>query len=160
MLRRLFLMRHAEASWGGPDVGDLQRPLTEKGRRQAQAQGLILRELGVERIICSPAARAVETAEGTGLKLDVSSEGTLYNSSAQRIRTQLAKIPEYVNSVLVVAHSPGVAELARYLADQRSDAAALALIRYTYPPATLTALEFDSLWPDLHAARLFLAKIP
>ncbi|MDR1833849.1 MAG: histidine phosphatase family protein [Propionibacteriaceae bacterium] len=153
-------MRHAEAAWGGPEVSDLQRPLTEHGKRQAAAQGQYLADQGIERVICSNATRTRQTAELLGLDAELTEAAVLYNSEAGRIRTQLAAVPEYIHKVLVVSHHPGVAELARYLADERSDRAALALIRYTYPPATLVGLEFADLWPDLHAARLFLVKIP
>ncbi|MDR1790958.1 MAG: histidine phosphatase family protein [Propionibacteriaceae bacterium] len=153
-------MRHAEAAWGGPDVGDMQRPLTELGRRQAQRQGEVLRDKGVERVICSSATRTRQTAELLGLDAPLTEAATLYNSAAGRIRTELASVPEYIKTVALVAHHPGVAELVRYLANDYSDRAALALIRYTYPPATLVGLEFTGLWPDLHSARLFLVKIP
>ncbi|MDR3069874.1 MAG: histidine phosphatase family protein [Propionibacteriaceae bacterium] len=158
--RTLYLMRHAEPVWGGPGVGDLQRPLTERGKRQAAAQGELLRERGIERVLCSPAFRTRETAQLAGLGTGITEIPVLYNSSASRIRTQLAAIPEYVYGVLVVAHHPGIAELARYLANGASDASALALIRHCFPPGTLVGLEFNDLWPDLHSGRLFLARIP
>ncbi|MEA2378872.1 MAG: phosphohistidine phosphatase [Thermoleophilaceae bacterium] len=57
----LWLLRHAEAEDGSPDS---ERPLTEKGRRQAQAAGAALAALGVELDACltSPKVRAYDTA--------------------------------------------------------------------------------------------------
>jgi phosphohistidine phosphatase len=61
----LFLLRHADAGdpekWRGPDS---ERPLSEKGRLQAERLGLFLSESSFEPdvILSSPLARAVETA--------------------------------------------------------------------------------------------------
>jgi len=58
----LWLLRHAEAADGLPDD---ERPLTERGVRQAQDAGHALRLLGVKIDAClsSPKLRAVQTAQ-------------------------------------------------------------------------------------------------
>lgn len=58
----LWLLRHAEAADGKPDD---QRPLTERGVRQAEAAGLAFARLAVNVDVCltSPKLRAVQTAE-------------------------------------------------------------------------------------------------
>jgi phosphohistidine phosphatase len=58
----LWLLRHAEAADGFPDD---ERPLTERGMKQAEAAGLALARLGthLELCLCSPKLRAVQTAE-------------------------------------------------------------------------------------------------
>ena len=58
----LWLLRHGDAAEGSPDA---ERPLTEKGRRQARDAGLALKAVGVELRACltSPKVRAVQTAE-------------------------------------------------------------------------------------------------
>lgn len=60
--RMLWLLRHAEASDGLPDD---ERPLTDLGRRQAEAAGRALARLGTNVDVClsSPKRRAVETAK-------------------------------------------------------------------------------------------------
>lgn len=57
----IWLLRHGEAGDGSPDS---ERPLTEKGERQARNAGRALRHLGVELQACfaSPKLRARETA--------------------------------------------------------------------------------------------------
>jgi phosphohistidine phosphatase len=58
----LWLLRHAEAADGAPDD---ERPLTEKGLRQAEAAGRALARLGEKIDVClsSPKLRALQTAE-------------------------------------------------------------------------------------------------
>jgi phosphohistidine phosphatase len=57
----IWLLRHGEAADGSPDT---ERPLTAKGRLQAQAAGAALRALGVRLDACltSPRVRAADTA--------------------------------------------------------------------------------------------------
>jgi phosphohistidine phosphatase len=58
----LWLLRHAEAADGVPDD---ERPLTDRGVRQAEAAGQALARLGVHLDAClsSPKLRAVQTAQ-------------------------------------------------------------------------------------------------
>jgi phosphohistidine phosphatase len=65
----IWLLRHGDAEDGSPDA---ERPLTEKGRRQARAAGGALRALGVEIDACltSPKVRAAETARIVCEQLD------------------------------------------------------------------------------------------
>jgi phosphohistidine phosphatase len=58
----LWMLRHAEAVDGQPDD---ERPLTERGVRQATDAGLALARLGVQLDAClsSPKLRAAQTAE-------------------------------------------------------------------------------------------------
>jgi phosphohistidine phosphatase len=57
----IWLLRHGEAAEGSPDA---ERPLTEKGERQARAAGAALAKLGVRIDACltSPKVRAADTA--------------------------------------------------------------------------------------------------
>ncbi len=58
----LWLLRHAEAADGFPDD---ERPLTERGIRQAEAAGHALEALGTSLDVClsSPKLRARQTAQ-------------------------------------------------------------------------------------------------
>jgi phosphohistidine phosphatase len=58
----VWLLRHAEAADGMPDD---ERPLSDKGIRQADAAGLALARLGERIDVClsSPKRRALQTAE-------------------------------------------------------------------------------------------------
>lgn len=58
----IWLLRHAEAADGEPDA---ERPLTEKGQRQARTAGraLAAMEVRIDACVSSPKVRAVQTAE-------------------------------------------------------------------------------------------------
>ncbi len=69
------LVRHANAgergAWRAPDAA---RPLSAKGRAQAHALAAVLADLGVTRVLSSPATRCVETVEPLAASLDVDVE--------------------------------------------------------------------------------------
>jgi len=60
----LYVVRHAHAGtrgeWDGPDE---ERPLSERGRRQARALVETLAEAGVTRLVSSPYRRCIQTLE-------------------------------------------------------------------------------------------------
>ena len=67
---RLILVRHGESTWNAEELlqGQLDPPLSERGRGQSQALAGILDGLPDERVLCSDLGRARETAELLGLR--------------------------------------------------------------------------------------------
>ncbi|MGD0880806.1 MAG: histidine phosphatase family protein [Acidimicrobiales bacterium] len=135
-VRYLWILRHAKAApeptWGGLDR---DRPLTERGRRDATALGRRLvtevPPLGVDGLIapelamCSSALRTSETAElvlGAGedrIPLDV--YGSLYQAGPDTVLTYLREVDEHARSALVVGHNPTMYLLAWDLLEEGSD---------------------------------------
>jgi broad specificity phosphatase PhoE len=78
---RLWLIRHAQSTWNaaGRWQGQADPPLSERGRRQAQALAEGLRGEGIELLVASDLRRAAETAEivAQGLGLAVRLEPRL-----------------------------------------------------------------------------------
>ena len=75
-MKSLLLIRHAKSSWKDPSLTDLQRPLKKRGIRNAREMAERIRDLNLEiqKIISSPARRAVQTldemADATGFGQD------------------------------------------------------------------------------------------
>jgi len=75
--RTLYFLRHGESDWNVARlcIGQLDRPLTDRGRAQALAAGARCRSLGVELIFHSPLSRAADTAhaisQATGARQQV-----------------------------------------------------------------------------------------
>ena len=65
----VVLIRHGETTWSasGQHTGRTDLPLTERGRRQAQALGVAVAALPVARTLTSPLRRATETCHLAGL---------------------------------------------------------------------------------------------
>lgn len=108
----LLLWRHAEARDGVPD---LQRPLTDKGRRQAAALALWLdaRLPKQVRILASPAVRTRETV--AALNRDFEVAPALAPGAAPEAVLAAAGWPEARGAVLVVGHQPTLGQVAGLL---------------------------------------------
>jgi broad specificity phosphatase PhoE len=67
---RLILVRHGESTWNAERrlQGQLDPPLSERGRAQARALAPVLDSLPDDRILCSDLGRAVQTAELLGVR--------------------------------------------------------------------------------------------
>src|ERR1700729_562078 len=84
--RRLLLLRHAKSAW--PDVPDAERPLNDRGRRDAPAMGRWLQSSGYvpHVVLCSTACRTRETwalmAPERGVAPPVHYEQRIYEATA------------------------------------------------------------------------------
>ena len=126
-MKSLLLLRHAEAVAISGTMKDLERPLSARGLAQAQALGAWLREHAwvAERILCSSAVRAQQSAEtvrvAAGWKTRISVREELYNAEAGAMIDLLRNDAADVDSLLLVAHAPGIAALASALTTHRAD---------------------------------------
>ena len=150
-VHRLLLLRHAKSSWEQPDLADHDRPLAPRGRRAAAAVGEHLRGLAEppQLVACSSAARTVETLQRirSALPADtsVTVEEALYAAEADELLAYVRRLPSTVTCVLLIAHNPGIGDLAVMLAGH-GDSAARAAMAAKFPTAALARLAFDEQW--------------
>jgi phosphohistidine phosphatase len=154
--RRLILLRHAKSDW--PDVPDRDRPLAKRGRRDAPRIGRWLREHGCQPdvVVVSAATRTRQTwdlvAPELGGSPAVHFEPRAYAASALTLLYLAQELPERHHTALLIAHNPGLSDLATSLATPpESDPAtnngphpALSL-----PTAAVAVFEFPGDWPSL-----------
>lgn len=117
----LILWRHAEADDGAPD---LERELTDKGRKQAarMADWLNPRLPQDIRILVSPATRALQTAQALGR--DCTQLAALGPGASAEAVLQAVGWPDAAYPVLVVGHQPTLGQVAmRLLAGHAGDLA-------------------------------------
>jgi phosphohistidine phosphatase len=151
-MKRLTLMRHADARWQDPGLPDLQRPLTRRGSAAAEAMArrLVELELVPDLLLVSPARRTQQTAEIVARELSlperrVLREESLYLASAADLLKVVERTGPRVAHVLLVGHNPGVSELMQQLAP-RSGAGGLST-------AALCSIAFDcGQWNAITAA--------
>ncbi|NUP51638.1 MAG: histidine phosphatase family protein [Catenulispora sp.] len=153
MRHTLILLRHAKSDW--PDgVADHERPLNERGRRDAPHTGawLVAEDRVPDRAAVSTALRTRQTyelaAEAFTTEPEVLFLDELYGATAGQMLQVIRETPETVGTLLVVSHNPGTQVLAVVLADD--DAPGLVeRVRSRYPTNTATVLEFDGEWATL-----------
>ncbi len=123
-MKTLLILRHAKSSWDDPTQSDHDRPLNERGKKDAKRIGLLLLEHGLvpDRMISSTAKRARKTAgkvaKACGYAGEVEQTKRLYLASPPEIIEILRQVGDECSTVLVVAHNPGLEELVRQLTGQ------------------------------------------
>ena len=108
----LILWRHAQAEVGEPDFG---RVLTAQGRKQATKMATWLdRSLPSGcRILCSPTARTVQTAEALDRKFKIVPE--LDPLALPEEALAVAGWPDARGAVMLIGHQPWLGQLASLL---------------------------------------------
>ena len=158
MRHTLILLRHAKSDW--PDgVADHDRPLTERGRRDAPHTGewLVANGRVPDRAVVSTALRTQQTyglaaqAFPAETAPEVLNRDELYAASAGEMLEVVRETPESVGTLMVVSHNPGTHYLAVALADE-TNPELVAKARAGYPTNTFTVLEFDGTWATLDPA--------
>jgi phosphohistidine phosphatase len=151
-VKRLYLLRHAKSSWKGTSLPDRDRPLAARGRRAAKAIARHLREQGIEPelVLCSTARRARETLDRIEAALGTPTiriESGLYGASADVLLERLRRVPDTVESVMLIGHNPGIQELALGLSRRSHKARELEVKYPTAAIATLAVLAAS--WQEL-----------
>ncbi|MGM0575445.1 MAG: SixA phosphatase family protein [Myxococcota bacterium] len=113
MRRRLILMRHAKSAWGSEARTDHERPLNERGERDAPRVAERLAELGwdPEAVYSSDSRRTRETWAGMADAFDrdvaVTFTPDLYQAGLDEIREAALEWPDDLEILLVLGHNPG-----------------------------------------------------
>ena len=162
-MRILVLMRHAKS--GYPDGGgDHQRPLAERGVREAALAGEWIRANlpAVDAVLCSSATRTRQTLARTGISAPVSFLDELYDTTPGETLRQINAVADDVTTLLVVGHEPTTSEVALRLAGPGSDSDVASGIAHKFPTSALAVLEVPGPWADLEleGARLRSFEIP
>jgi phosphohistidine phosphatase len=120
-MKTLLLLRHAKSSWSDDSLEDHERPLNQRGKKEAPKMGELLVEqhLLPDLILSSDAKRcrrtAEKVAEAAGYRGETILTGELYLATPIRFVQLLSKLSSQISSVLVVAHNPGIEEFAENL---------------------------------------------
>lgn len=146
MTRHLILMRHAKSDWGSAGQRDHDRPLNARGRASAKALGrwLQARSPLPDEILCSSARRTQETCDLLGLSTPPTFLKSLYLAEAQEMLAVLQGATG--NIVLMLAHNPGISELAEDLVAEPPEHERFG----DYPTGATLLVRFDIAdWTDL-----------
>ncbi|MCC5975425.1 MAG: histidine phosphatase family protein [Rubellimicrobium sp.] len=144
MTLRLILTRHAKSDWASAALGDHDRPLNARGRRQAPliGQWLVARGYLPDRVLCSDATRTRETADLIRTEMPdpprVTHLAALYHASADGMLDCLKRAEGRV--VMMIGHNPGIADFAALLAQTQPSHPRFG----DYPTLTTVIFDFDA----------------
>ena len=161
-------MRHAKSSWDDPALDDFDRPLGPRGRKAARRMGGYIEREGLapDLVLCSAARRAHETwrlaREEIGGEIRSSVTRSLYLASPDRLLRAIRRTPDEAGRLLVIAHNPGIQELAVRLdadADGGRESGPSAGMRAKFPTAALAVLSVDARsWSETAGGRARLVR--
>ena len=152
-MKSLYLLRHAKTEAGGFFTQDKDRKLTDRGCSDAMLLARHMKDKGLlpDQVLCSSAVRAQMTCdlivEGLEREIEVDFEDELYLAEAAKLMAFASGATETGNSLLLIAHNPGMAALAFAMAGQNSGVPA----RLTdFPTAAMACFIFDcNYWTEL-----------
>lgn len=138
-MKTLFLIRHAKSSWDDTGMPDRERPLADRGKRDAAKMGrrLAQRNAKPDLIVSSPATRALATAEVIAQALHLKPKNIVVNDRlyAGQVDDLLDVIHELGNKlerVMLVGHNPGLTELAHRLSSEIVHMPTCAIAEFTF----------------------------
>lgn len=117
-MKLLTLLRHAKSDWGDPTLADFDRPLNDRGRRDAPLIGQFFQQAGLtpDLLVSSPARRARQTcdlfAQEVGYKKRITWEEAIYMAGSEALLAVVRSLPDEAGHVLLVGHNPGFEDLA------------------------------------------------
>ena len=158
---KLWLIRHAKSDWSAPAQSDFDRPLNDRGRRDAppMTDWLVRQKDPATWIWSSDAVRARSTAafvaEGfSAVAPQLFLDHRLYLADPDRLLDVLRETPATVESAALVAHNPGLTELVNLLAGEA--------VLDNLPTFGVAGFDLQTTWVDLRygAGRLATLMSP
>jgi phosphohistidine phosphatase len=146
-MRKILFIRHAHADAEDFKVPDFERNLTSEGLQAAEKLGQFLssRAIEPEVIFYSTARRTSQTAEVirnvAAPMAELSGSMLLYNASFDRLLKFLQSQSHTGKIVALVAHNPGISQLASVLSEGAN---------FQFAPSEAVLLEFPiETWAEL-----------
>lgn len=156
------MIRHAKSSWANPLQSDFERPLNDRGERDAPAMGKHLGKLGLkpDLIIASTAKRAAQTAKKIAASIGydeaaIQWQDKLYHCIPAVFEEVIYEIDDSLGQVFIVAHNPGITDFVNQLAPDFSID--------NMPTCGVAAARFDAeSWSDFnqHNKKVILFEYP
>jgi len=154
-MKTLILVRHGKSSWDDATLPDKDRPLNDRGKRDApkMARRLAKRGVKVHLILSSPAKRATNTARLFSDKLDykrkdIALNDRLYPGNVIDLFKIIHRLGEKMNRVVLVGHHPALSKLAHRLSSDIIHMPTCAVAEFKFNAKT---------WP--HVSRATLASV-
>lgn len=152
--RRIVILRHAKADWP-PQVADHDRPLAERGRKDAPVAGRWLAASGIlpQLALCSTATRTRETWKLVAHELPERPrtvyEERLYEAVPGQLIEVVNEAPDDVRDLVLIGHNPGMHALADALAGEAEQEARSRLDRVGFPTSAIAVVSFTGSWKSV-----------
>jgi len=127
-MKKLIVVRHAKSSWADFGQKDFDRPLNERGKKDAprMAQKLIDEAVKIDAFVSSSATRAKQTCEAFVAaygrdKDEIILMDKLYHAPAHIYYEAISDIKNKFDSITVFGHNPGISDFVNSLHNNDQD---------------------------------------
>jgi phosphohistidine phosphatase len=123
-MKQLLIVRHAKSDRNDPSLADFDRPLNDRGHKNAveMAKRLVKQDIIPGQLVSSPALRAISTANYFADKLGIDRSGIvknrdIYEASAHTLLKVINGFDDDSDITALFGHNPGLSEIAFQLSD-------------------------------------------
>ena len=116
-MKTLYLIRHAKSSWEDINLRDFDRPLNERGEKDAprMAKRLKERDIHPNLLVSSPAKRALATCKAFAKTLGYSdrhikTDERIYHADEDTLLEVIRSIKNSCDTVMLFGHNPGLTD--------------------------------------------------
>ncbi|MBI3138371.1 MAG: histidine phosphatase family protein [Sphingobacteriales bacterium] len=127
-MKTLLLVRHAKSDWDASGLTDFDRPLNERGKKDApvMAARLLEKKIPIDACIASPAKRAAKTAKSFAEEYRLSGQDIrfmeeLYLPAASVFYSVIERTEDTLQHIAIFSHNNGITDFANELTDTRID---------------------------------------
>lgn len=117
-MKKLLIVRHAKSSWDNLYVSDFDRPLNERGQRDAPMMAQEMKKIGLcpQAIYTSTANRALKTATYFKEIMDIDNsnfheDNSLYHAMVENIMSVINNMDDKYSFASIFGHNPGISEV-------------------------------------------------
>src|SRR5687767_15055898 len=127
-MKSLLIVRHAKSSWDLSTPNDFDRPLNDRGKKDAPAAAkrLIKKGIQIDAFVSSPAKRAKKTAKHFASEYETNEEKIilvpeLYEAHASVFTQVIRGLDDAYNTVAIFSHNPGITDFVNSLTEVKVD---------------------------------------
>jgi phosphohistidine phosphatase len=125
-MKSLLVVRHAKSSWESEGQRDFDRPLNDRGRRDApmMADRLVTRGIIPDLLVSSPAVRAKTTAELFASRFGTTTiffKPELYHAPSPIFYQVAGGLDDIASTAILFSHNPGITDFVSELTSMRVD---------------------------------------
>jgi phosphohistidine phosphatase len=127
-MKSVIIIRHAKSSWNVCTLSDFERPLNERGHKDASemAERLLTKKIVIDAFMASPAKRALTTAIYFAKAYKVEKKKIiqikeLYHAPVETFFDVIAKTDNTFSSIALFSHNPGITSFVNKLTNTTID---------------------------------------
>ncbi|EMF90671.1 SixA phosphatase family protein [Leptospira santarosai] len=155
-MKQIHLIRHSKSDWETGFKSDHERPLSEKGKKNARSLRKYLEkiEFKIDLFLVSSSKRTVDTyriiTKGRDPSFETKVTEKLYESDSEDILTMIRELNLKFKDVALLGHNPGIEEIANRLIRGNEDLSLSESVFFKFPTSGFLSIQIETKsWEEL-----------